>query len=164
MVDCAAQILPLPAEVVAQIKSSTAITSLSGVIIGLVENSLDARARKIEISVDFRRGQCSVEDDGSGIPPLEFSSNGGLGKPYRKLLNLVQNLDSFDRTRYVKEQMFKQGSRRRRNLSIFVGCTLCFNNNIPSSRVQLACFSDFTSFQTCCKASASSCVSPPFKS
>ncbi|MCJ1269263.1 DNA mismatch repair protein [Lobaria immixta] len=82
MRDSTAQILPLPAEVVAQIKSSTAITSLSGVVIGLVENSLDAGARKIEIRVDFHRGQCSVEDDGSGIPPLEFSNNGGLGRPY----------------------------------------------------------------------------------
>lgn len=84
MLDDKARIRPLPAEVVAQIKSSTAITSLSGVVTGLVENSLDAGARRIEISVDFRRGQCTVEDDGSGIPPLDFSNNGGLGKPYRK--------------------------------------------------------------------------------
>lgn len=84
MLNSTAQILPLPADVVAQIKSSTAITSLSSVVIGLVENSLDAGARKIEIIVDFRRGQCTVEDDGSGIPPLEFSDTGGLGKPYRK--------------------------------------------------------------------------------
>lgn len=87
MLNNTAQILPLPAEVVAQIKSSTIITSISTVVTGLIENSLDAGARKIEISVDFRRGQCTVEDDGSGIPPLEFSNNGGLGKPYRKSLN-----------------------------------------------------------------------------
>lgn len=92
MRDSTAQILPLPAEVIAQIKSSTAITSLSSVVIGLVENSLDAGARKIEISVDYHRGQCTVEDDGIGIPPLEFSNNGGLGKPYRKSLNPAQKL------------------------------------------------------------------------
>lgn len=89
MLDCTAQILPLPAEVVAQIKSSIALTSLSSVVVGLVENSLDAGARKIEINADFRRGQCTVEDDGCGIPPLEFSNNGGLGKPYRKSLDRV---------------------------------------------------------------------------
>lgn len=92
MLDSTAQILPLPAEVVAQIKSSIAITSLSSVVVGLVENSLDAGARKIEISADFRRGQCTVEDDGGGIPPLEFSNNGGLGKPYRKSLDPVYDL------------------------------------------------------------------------
>lgn len=78
-----APILPLPVEVAALIKSSVAITSLGGVVIGLVENSLDAGARKIEVSVDFRRGACTVEDDGHGIPPMEFSHCGGLGKPHR---------------------------------------------------------------------------------
>ncbi|MCJ1469680.1 DNA mismatch repair protein [Pseudocyphellaria aurata] len=87
MLGGAGQILPLSAETVAQIKSSTAITSLSSVVIGLVENSLDAGARKIEISVDFRRGHCTVEDDGCGIPPLEFSENGGLGRPHHTSKN-----------------------------------------------------------------------------
>ncbi len=85
MLNGVAPISPLPAEVAAQIKSSTAITSLGGVIIGLIENSLDAGARKIEASVDFRRGGCIVEDDGKGISPLEFSESGGLGKRYRML-------------------------------------------------------------------------------
>lgn len=78
-----APILPLPPEVAAQIKSSTAIPSLNSVVIGLVENCLDAGARKIHVNVDFRRGACIVEDDGYGIPPVEFSESGGLGKPYR---------------------------------------------------------------------------------
>lgn len=76
------QILPLPVEVAAQLKSSTAIPSQECVVVGLVENALDASARKIEVSVDFRRGSCSVEDDGYGILPVEFSEIGGLGKPY----------------------------------------------------------------------------------
>lgn len=78
-----APILPLPVDVAAQIKSSAAITSLRGVVIGLVENSLDAWATKIEVNVDFRRGACIVEDDGHGISPSEFSNYGGLGKPHR---------------------------------------------------------------------------------
>lgn len=78
-----APILPLPVDVAAQIKASAAITSLCGVVIGLVENSLDAEATKIEANVDFRRGTCIVEDDGHGIAPSEFSHSGGLGKPHR---------------------------------------------------------------------------------
>ena len=75
-------ILPLPDEVVAQIKSSTAIVSLTGVVLGLLSNSLDAKASKVEATVDFARGGCIVEDDGLGIPPVEFREEGGLGKMY----------------------------------------------------------------------------------
>jgi signal transduction histidine kinase len=78
-----ASILPLPTEVIAQIKSSVAITSLTAVILGLVENSLDAQASKLTVEVDFVRGDCVVEDDGRGILPQEFGEGGGLGKLYR---------------------------------------------------------------------------------
>ena len=85
MLDSTARILPLPAEVAAQIKSATAISSLKHAIIGLLKNALDAGARRIDISVDLLRGACTVEDDGYGIAPVEFSDSGGLGKSYRKL-------------------------------------------------------------------------------
>lgn len=75
-------ILPLPEDVVAQIKSSTTITSLNQVVIGLFENSLDAQSTKIDISVDYPRGGCTVEDNGIGILPLEFCETGGLGRMY----------------------------------------------------------------------------------
>ena len=74
------KILPLPTDVAAQIKSSTTIPSLASVVLGLVENSLDAGSRRIEINVDFRRGSCTVEDDGIGVAPEEFEESGGLGK------------------------------------------------------------------------------------
>ena len=74
----------LPADVAAQIKSSTLIPSLSHAVIGLLDNALDSGARNIDISVDFRRGACAVEDDGFGIRPVEFREAGGLGVPYRK--------------------------------------------------------------------------------
>ena len=74
------KILPLPPDVAAQIKSSTTIPSLAHVIVGLVENSLDAGAGKISVQVDFARGSCIIEDDGSGILPEEFEEDGGLGK------------------------------------------------------------------------------------
>ncbi|KAM3072553.1 DNA mismatch repair protein [Clarireedia jacksonii] len=72
----------LPPDVIAQIKSSSTITSLNGVVLELVKNSLDASCSKVDITVDYSRGDCTVEDDGLGIPPLEFGSNGGLGKPH----------------------------------------------------------------------------------
>ncbi|PVH81788.1 hypothetical protein DL98DRAFT_514439 [Cadophora sp. DSE1049] len=75
-------IQPLPPDVVAQIKSSITITSLNGVVCELVKNSLDANASKVDISVDYSRGSCSVEDDGLGILPSEFQTTGHLGKLY----------------------------------------------------------------------------------
>lgn len=73
-------IKPLPGDVVAQIKSSVAITSLNNVICGLVKNALDAEATKINLTVDYSRGNCSIEDNGVGIPPSEFMDGGGLGQ------------------------------------------------------------------------------------
>lgn len=72
----------LPPDVVAQIKSSTVITSLNGVVSQLIQNSLDAGSSKININVDYVRGGCVVEDDGLGIPPSEFEPHGGLGRLY----------------------------------------------------------------------------------
>lgn len=80
----AMSIKPLPANVVAQIKSSVVITSLNNVICGLIKNSLDAEATKINLSLDYSRGNCSVEDNGSGIPSSEFRDDGGLGQLHCK--------------------------------------------------------------------------------
>lgn len=97
-------ILPLPPEVAAQIKSSTTIASLSIVVLGLLANSLDAHARRVDINVDLRRGAASIEDDGTGIPPGEFGEDGGLGKPYRQLdtWSPVEALLTW--CRYIQEQ------------------------------------------------------------
>ncbi|KKK21887.1 hypothetical protein P175DRAFT_0512502 [Aspergillus ochraceoroseus IBT 24754] len=73
------RIQPLPPQVAAQIKSSTSITNLNGVIVELVKNSLDANACTIFVTVDYRRGGCVVEDDGDGILRAEFEPDGGLG-------------------------------------------------------------------------------------
>lgn len=79
----ASTIRPLPGEAVAQITSSSKINSLKDAIIGLLRNALDAKASKIDITADYRRGGCTVEDDGDGIPPNEFHETGGLGKKHR---------------------------------------------------------------------------------
>ncbi|USP76671.1 hypothetical protein yc1106_03945 [Curvularia clavata] len=75
-------ILPLPDDVVAQITSSTAIVSLTAVVLELLKNSLDAKATRVDAAVDFTRGACVVEDNGLGISPREFAEDGGLGKLY----------------------------------------------------------------------------------
>jgi DNA mismatch repair protein MLH3 len=77
----------LPPDVVAQIKSSTVITSLNGVVLELIQNSLDAESTKVNVNVYYARGGCIVEDDGFGIPPSEFGPDGGLGKLYREYLH-----------------------------------------------------------------------------
>lgn len=74
------RILPLSEDAISQINSSKQITSLSGVVLALLENSLDAGATKVEVSVTFARGSCIVEDNGCGIPSTEFLEHGGLGK------------------------------------------------------------------------------------
>ncbi|EAW25476.1 putative DNA mismatch repair protein (Mlh3) [Aspergillus fischeri NRRL 181] len=76
------RIEPLSPEVVAKIKSSTSITDLNRVVVELVKNALDANAHTVSVTVDFHRGGCVVEDDGDGIPPAEFESDGGLGKAH----------------------------------------------------------------------------------
>ncbi len=77
-------ILSLPPQVAAQIKSSTTISSLTCVILGLITNSIDAEASTIHVIVDFSRGTATVEDDGIGIPPKEFTEGGGLGRLHRE--------------------------------------------------------------------------------
>jgi DNA mismatch repair protein MLH3 len=77
-------IQPLSPDVIAQIKSSTTISTLNGVILELAQNSFDAESTKLDISVDYARGGCVVEDDGLGILPSEFGETGGLGKLYRR--------------------------------------------------------------------------------
>lgn len=105
----ASSIRALPPDVVAQIKSSTLITNLTGVISELLKNSLDAEARTITIKVDFHKGGCTVEDDGYGIPPKEFQESGGIGKLHRAssiILNvfyvLIRRLQADQAARHIK--------------------------------------------------------------
>jgi DNA mismatch repair protein MLH3 len=74
------RILPLSEDAISQLHSSKQITSLPGVVLALVTNALDADATKVDISVSFVRGSCTVEDNGCGIPSTEFAEHGGLGK------------------------------------------------------------------------------------
>ncbi|RKF61705.1 putative dna mismatch repair protein [Erysiphe neolycopersici] len=82
----AMSIVALPQHVTAQLNSSSSFTSLREVILELFKNSLDADCTKVEINVDYSRGNCVIEDNGIGILPSEFCESGGLGKPYRNSL------------------------------------------------------------------------------
>lgn len=82
----ASKIQVLPPETAALIKSSAKINDIADVIFGLVKNSLDANSQNLKIQFDCRRGECTVEDNGSGIPLAEFQVTGGLGKSYRMFL------------------------------------------------------------------------------
>ena len=82
MIGQVTRIQPLPPSVAAQIKSSVGISSVDAAVIGLVKNALDADATKVSVSVDYARGCCTVEDNGYGIAPYEFSPIGGLARPY----------------------------------------------------------------------------------
>lgn len=128
------RILPLPAEDAAQLKSSTAIPSLEYVVVGLVENALDASARQIEVNVDFRHGSCSVEDNGCGILPIEFSAPGGLGKPScMSSFLLSSQLLISDLIRHLKVRTFSCSARRSGDFLSFLSCTVGFDVDLPPS-------------------------------
>lgn len=100
-----ASIRPLPEDVVAQIKSSTAIVSLVGVVQELCKNALDAHATHIALLIDFAHGTCTVEDDGLGIAPLEFSEDGGLGKLYCESQVSIISASTNSSYRHLKTQL-----------------------------------------------------------
>ncbi len=102
-------IRPLPPDVIAQIKSSISITSLNGVICDLVKNSLDASATKIDVSIDYSRGGCCVEDDGLGILPSEFGTDGLLGKLHREFSRTSESLN-IDARQIHRKSMLKAPS------------------------------------------------------
>ncbi|OKL59053.1 hypothetical protein UA08_05749 [Talaromyces atroroseus] len=73
-----APILPLPPEVAKKVQSSVRITNLNEVVVELIKNALDADAGSLNITIDYRRGGCIVEDDGYGLPAAEFQAGSGL--------------------------------------------------------------------------------------
>lgn len=129
----ASAIVALPLEVVAQIKSSATITNLAFAILGLVQNSLDARASKITIDVDFKRGGCVVEDNGLGILPTEFDENGGLGKIYRRTCCTRNSTNKLIGIRYLQVQNFRGKLWMQRHLFVLFGIALFTEHYVSSS-------------------------------
>ncbi|KAI0065990.1 hypothetical protein BV25DRAFT_1797687 [Artomyces pyxidatus] len=63
----AASIHHLPEPVRTKLRSAQILTSLPQVVSELVQNSLDAGARQIEIGIDCETWECWVKDDGTGV-------------------------------------------------------------------------------------------------
>ena len=84
-------IQPLAADVRAQIKSAVSITTLNEVVLGLIKNSLDAQADRLEVALDYKRGYCKVADNGEGIDERNFTEHGGLGKMFNSSRTLSKD-------------------------------------------------------------------------
>ncbi|KAJ7228296.1 hypothetical protein GGX14DRAFT_412547 [Mycena pura] len=65
--DGAMKIEPLPDVTRTRLRSTQILTSLSQIVSELLQNSLDADARQIDIGVDCEEWICWVRDDGSGM-------------------------------------------------------------------------------------------------
>lgn len=125
----------LPANVVAQIKSSAAITNLNGVVLELLKNSLDADAWIVTITVDFQRGGCVVEDNGCGIPPTEFQEDGGLVKLHRMTLMKIPEPTSFlflTSCRHIEVQLPTRNVWPQGVVSCIPGVASFGDHNVPS--------------------------------
>ena len=60
-------IAPLPPSTKSKLRSTQILTSLPQLVSELLQNSLDAGARHIDISIDPEEWECWVRDDGIGI-------------------------------------------------------------------------------------------------
>lgn len=89
-----ASIRRLPDNVVDKIKSSVVLSCLNDAVCGLLKNALDAGASRIDIYLDYSRGNCTVEDNGDGMSTSEFKEDGGLGKLHRKCASAFDHHDT----------------------------------------------------------------------
>ena len=60
-------IAPLPPQTRSILRSTIILPSLVSLVSELIQNSLDANASNLEISIDCEEWSCSVQDDGGGI-------------------------------------------------------------------------------------------------
>ncbi len=57
----------LPASTQSKIRSTQILTSLPQIVSELIQNSLDAGARHVDVGVDCEGWTCWVRDDGTGM-------------------------------------------------------------------------------------------------
>lgn len=101
------QIIPLDPDIQTRVTSSIQIVSLRHVVIGLLENSIDAGATEISIKLDFKRGFCSVEDNGCGIATRELVDDSQLAKQFCTIWWQYMNMQLMT-YRYLKDICFSQ--------------------------------------------------------
>ena len=63
----------LPSTTKSKLRSTQILTSIQQLISELIQNSLDAGARSIEVFLDPEEWECWVRDDGSGISKEGFA-------------------------------------------------------------------------------------------
>ena len=89
-------LLHLPSNTRSKLRSSQILTSLPQIVFELIQNSLDAKARNIEVGLDPENWSCWVRDDGHGI------SREGLA-----LMNQGEELSRYGSSRFlIAERMF----------------------------------------------------------
>lgn len=71
------EITPLPQRTRSILRSTVILSSLVQVVSELVQNSLDAKARSIQVGIDCDDWSCWVQDDGTGftVDDLESLAN-----------------------------------------------------------------------------------------
>ncbi|KAH9850804.1 hypothetical protein C2E23DRAFT_929125 [Lenzites betulinus] len=94
--DAGPSITHLPASTQSQLRSTQIITSLIQLVSELVQNSLDAGARNIDVSLDAEEWECSVRDDGTGISRDGLAVLAGSDEPGRYGTSKAYTLASLD--------------------------------------------------------------------
>lgn len=65
-------VAPLPHATRSRLRSSQILTTLAEIISELVQNSLDAGTKNVDVGVDVEGWECWVRDDGCGISRLDL--------------------------------------------------------------------------------------------
>jgi len=83
---------PLPQPTRARLRSSQILTTLAQIISELVQNSLDAGAKHVDVGVDAEGWECWVRDDGCGISRQELGKvEGRYSESLQESLQGVHN-------------------------------------------------------------------------
>ena len=89
------EIIPLPPRTRSILRSTVILTSLVQVVSELIQNSLDANARSIQVGIDCSEWSCWVQDDGTGftIDDLESLANNCKADSMRYSTSKVSDRD-----------------------------------------------------------------------
>lgn len=90
----------LPHETRTKLRSTQIVTSLPQIVSELVQNSLDANAKHIDVSINCSEWTCTVHDDGHGLSKngMEILAKGGEEGRYCVLLCCSQLEEAFPDT------------------------------------------------------------------
>ena len=82
---------PLSQPTRARLRSSQILTTFAQIISELVQNSLDAGAKHVDVGVDAEGWECWVRDDGYGISRADLGKlEGRYSESLQGVLNKIQ--------------------------------------------------------------------------